>query len=319
MGLFGGGVEGKRAGLFIFGGIMQYIELCKNGGGYALEKCVDLPYDPGDSGGELFAAQDIIESNLRKLKRAVGKKWPGRVYAGIQSKDVLLRTVEFPQMEMRDIKSAFRYEFDKFFPIPADESVYDVSLIDRPAQDDVTKGAVAFCLAAAVKRMTVENFMLAAQRVGLKLSAIEPSPVAMLRCLTGPVPPPGYSVCALAGLVSSIIVAAYRDNGIVYRNTTQSFVTADPDDRAVQNFTRDLQATVGFAMTQMRGFVPDKVRIGGYGATLGEKIRAGVEEVVNVPVDFVDPWSLWNINGVPKETYGWEVSLGLALRPAEVK
>jgi type IV pilus assembly protein PilM len=133
------------------------------------------------------------------------------------------------------------------------------------------------------------------------------------------VPPFGYNVYALAGLVSSIIIAAYRDNGIVYRNTTQSFATAVPDGRTVQSFTSDLQATVSFAKTQMQGFAPDKVYIGGYGAALGERIRAGLGEVVAAPIDFVNPWRLWNIKGTPRETYGWEVSLGLALRPTGVK
>jgi type IV pilus assembly protein PilM len=319
MGLFRSGGEDKRAGLFIFGGTMQYVELSKSDSGYTLEKCIDMPYDIGSAGGDLFVSQEIVESNLRSLKRAVGKKWPVHVYAGIQSKDVLLRTVELPQMGLRDIKDAFRYEFDRFFPIPVEDSIYDVSFVDRPAQDDTTGGAVAFCLAAAVKRAAIENFMFAVQRVGLKLSAIEPSPVAMLRCLTGPVPPFGYNVYALAGLVSSIIVAAYKDNGIVYRNTTQSFATVSPDDRTVQSFTRDLQATVNFAATQMRGFTPDKVYIGGYGAALGERIRSSLKEVVTAPINFVNPWRLWSIKGSPKETYGWEVSLGLALRPTEVK
>ncbi len=319
MGLFGSSGDGKRAGLFIFGGVMQYVELSKVGDGYVLEKSIDIPYDIGSTSGELFASQEIIEANLRALKKEVGKKWPERINAGIQSKDVLLRTVELPQMELRDIKDAFRYEFDRFFPIPVDDSVYDVSFIDRPAQDDSTQGAVAFCLASAVRRPAVENFMLAAQRVGLKLSAIEPSPVAMLRCLMGPVAPMGYNVYAMAGLVSSMIVATYRDNGVVFRNTTQAFAATDSENRIVSNFTRDLQATVNFATTQMREFAPDKVYIGGYGVTLGEEIRSRVSEVVTVPIDFVNPWELWSIRGIPDETYGWEVSLGLALRPSEVK
>ncbi len=316
MGLFGSGGEGKRAGLFIFSGVMQYVELQKTRDGYTLGNCVDMPYDIGAAGGELFAAQEIIENNLRALRRAIGKKWPDRIYVGIQSKDVLLRTVELPQMDLRDIKNAFRYEFDRFFPIPVDDSVYDVAFVDRPAQDDATQGAVAFCLASAVRRPAVENLMLAAQHVGLKISAIEPSPVA---CLMGPVAPMGYNVYALAGLVSSMIVATYRDNGIVFRNTTQSFATAVPDNRTVQNFTRDLQATVNFATTQMRGFAPDRVYIGGYGAALGEKIQSSVAEVVTAPIELVNPWQLWGIKGTPKDTYGWEASLGLALRPTEVR
>lgn len=319
MGLFGSSSEGARAGLFIFGGVMQYVELSKQGNSYRLEQCIDVPYDLGSAGGDLFASQGTIENNLKALRKSVGRKWPQRVYAGIQSKDVLLRTVELPKMGLADIKDAFRYEFDRFFPIPVDDSVYDVSFIDRPIEDDATQGAISFCLAAAVRRPAMENLMIAAGKVGLKLSAIEPSPSALLRCLMGPQMPSSFNVYALAGISSSIIIASYKDNGVVFRNTTQSFATADPDGRAVSNFTRDLQATVNFATTQMRGFSAEKIYIGGYGASLGERIRASVAGAVNAPVELVDPWDIWNISGRPSELFGWEVALGLALRPTEVK
>ena len=235
--------------------------------------------------------------------------------AGIQSKDVLLRTVELPRMDLSDIRESFRFEFDKFFPIPVDEAIYDVALIDRPSTDDVLGDAMTQCMAAAVRLATVENLMMAAHKVGITFSGIEPAPVAMLRCLMGPSHPSGFNVYALAGLVSSVIIATYRDNGIVYRNTTQSFAADDPSGRNVANFTRDLQATIKFASTQMRGFVADRVFVGGYGLANSPSLKSSVEDMVNSPVDMVNPWETWTIGNQPKQTYGWEVALGLALRP----
>jgi type IV pilus assembly protein PilM len=310
-----------RAGLFVYGGVMQYVEISETGRGvFRVEQCIDAPYDLGEVGGELFSTQKKIEENLKALKKAIGKKWAGTVYAGIQSKDVLLRTFELPQMNIEDAKDAFRYEFDKFFPIPVEDAVYDVTFIDRPRRDDVAPGTVVDCIAAAVRSSTVENLMLAAQQVGIKLGGIEPSPVATLRCLMGPTAPQGFNVYALAGVVSSIIIATYRDNGIVYRNTTQSFATEDTSGRTIENFTRDLQATVNFASTQMRGFSAEKVYIGGYGANQGEAISASVGEAVLCPISIVNPWKVWNIANPPAQQYGWEVALGLALRSSvEVK
>jgi type IV pilus assembly protein PilM len=141
----------------------------------------------------------------------------------------------------------------------------------------------------------------------------------MLRCLTGPNIPTGFNVYGFAGIASSIIVATYRDNGIVYRNTTQSFAANDPSRRTIDNFTRDLQATVNFAASQMRGFSADKVYIGGYGANQAAELTSMVSEVVSSPIEIVNPWDLWSITNPPKETFGWEVALGLALRPVEVK
>ncbi|MDR0653263.1 MAG: pilus assembly protein PilM [Synergistaceae bacterium] len=313
--------EGKTCGgLFIFGGMMQYVVLSSQGGkSYRLEDCIDAPYDASASGGEVFATQDIVEQNLKVLKKHVGRKWANRNYAGIQSKDVLLRTVELPRMELADLKESFRFEFDKFFPIPVDEAIYDIALIDRPGGDDPVSEAVTHCIASAVRISAVENFMIAADKIGLKLSGIEPSPVALLRCLMGPIYPSSFNVYALAGLVSSIIIATYRDNGIVYRNTTQAFAADDPSGRNVANFTRDLQATIKFATTQMRGFAADRVYIGGYGLSNSQSLRSSVEDMVNSPVETVNPWETWTIGNQPKQTYGWEVALGLALRPAEVK
>jgi type IV pilus assembly protein PilM len=314
--------EGKTCGgLFIFGGMMQYVVLSSQGGkSYRLEDCIDAPYDASASGGEVFAGQDIVEQNLKVLKKHVGRKWANRTYAGIQSKDVLLRTVELPRMDLADLKESFRFEFDKFFPIPVDEAIYDIALIDRPGGEDTpVSDAVTQCIASAVRISAVENFMMAADKVGLKLSGIEPSPVAVLRCMMGPAYPSGFNVYALAGLVSSIIIATYRDNGIVYRNTTQAFAADDPSGRNVANFTRDLQATIKFATTQMRGFEADKVYVGGYGLSNSQSLRSSVEDMVNSAVETVNPWEIWTIGNQPKQTYGWEVALGLAQRPAEVR
>lgn len=299
---------------------MQYVVLSKQGGrAYRLEECIDAPYDIGAVGGDLFANQEKIEDNLKTLKKMAGKKWADHIYAGIQSKDVLLRTVELPQMNFADIKDSFRYEFDRFFPIPVDEAIYDIALIDRTDGDDAVQDAIVHCIAAAVRNTTVENLMQAAARVNMKLSGIEPSPVAFLRCMMGPTPPTGFNLYALAGIVSSIIIATYRDNGIVYRNTTQSFATDDPSGKTIANFTRDLQATIKFATTQMRGFSADRVYLGGYGLTQAKALVPSVEETVSCPVETVNPWESWTIGNQPKQPFGWEVALGLALRPSEVK
>lgn len=315
MGLFSkkASVSGTSAGLFVFGGVMQYVEVSRaKDGALKLQKCIDAPYDVGDSSGEPFAKQDRVESNLKALKRLVGGKWPKSVYAGIQSKDVLLRTVDLPTMEYADMKDSFRYDFDRFFPIPVEDAIYDIAPIDHPEPD--VSNAVTHCLAVAVRQTSIENLMYAAQAVGLKLRGIEPAPVAMVRCLMGPFAPPGFNVYALAGAVSTIIIATFRDNGIVYRNTSQSFATGGQIDSVISNFTRDLQSTVNFASTQLRSFNADKIFISGYGAVYADALRASVAEVVTAPIEIVNPWVTWNIANPPGQQFGWEIPLGLALR-----
>lgn len=315
MGLFSkkASPSGTCAGLFVFGGVMQYVEISRaKDGSYRVQKCIDAPYDVGDSSGEPFSRQDRVEGNLKALKRLAGGKWPASVYAGIQSKDVLLRTVDLPAMEYADMKDSFRYDFDRFFPIPVEDAIYDIAPIDHPEPDSAGSGT--HCLAAAVRQTSIENLMHAAQSAGLKLRGIEPAPVAMLRCLMGPISPTGFNIYALAGAVSTVIIAAYRDNGIIYRNTSQSFATGSPLEGVISNFTRDLQSTINFAATQLRSFNADKVYIGGYGAAYADALRTSVSAAVNVPVELVNPWTLWNIGNPPGQQFGWEIPLGLALR-----
>lgn len=318
MGIFGSASDKTSAGLFISNGVMQYVEIVAEDSGITLKTCIDMPYDIGSPTGDVFGEPAVIENNLRGLKRKLGHKWPSTVYSAVQSKDVLLRTVELPKMDLDDIKRSFRFEFDRYFPIPVDDAVYDIAFIDRPAQDDLTKGALAFCLASAVRRSTVENFMRAAGRVGIKLKAIEPAPVAGLRCMMGPVTPMGFNVYAIAGITSSMIISTYRDNGLVFRNTSTAFAVGEPDSSKASDMARDLQATINFSATQVRGFSPESIYIGGYGAGLGSDIEDSFAGTSQAQIRTVDPWDLWEIKGTPKDTYGWEIALGLALRHLEV-
>lgn len=322
MGLFTGNARNTktRGGLFIFGGIMQYLVLSKlKDDTYRIEECVNAPYDLGSPGGELFADQDKIEENLKSLKRKVGNKWTAIVHAGIQSKDVLLRTVELPNMDLEDIKSSFKFEFDKYFPIPVDESVYDIAFIDHPGNDSTAQGSTVQCVVTAMRRSFVENFMIASNKVGLKLASIEPAPVAMLRCLMGPNPPVGFNIYALAGALSSMIVATFKDNGVIYRNTTQSFVTKDTFSESLGFFAGDLQSTIAFSSAQMHGFAAEKIYIGGYGSDRPDAFATEIARVSASPIEVVNPWELWKVANPPSHAFGWEIPLGLALRPMVVE
>ena len=322
MGLFTGNAAGAKTkgGLFIFGGIMQYLVLTKlKDETYRVEECVNAPYDIGSPGGELFASQEKIEDNLKSLKSMIGNKWTATVHAGIQSKDVLLRTVELPLMDMEDMKSSFKFEFDKYFPIPVDESVYDIAFIDHPGNDTASQNATVQCVATAMRRSFVENFMTASNKVGLKLASIEPAPVAMLRCLMGPNPPSGFNIYALVGALSSMIVATFMDNGVIYRNTTQSFVSKDTFPESLNFFAGDMQSTIAFASAQMHGFAAEKIYIGGYGAYHPDEFSREIARVSSSPVEIVNPWELWKVANPPSQLLGWEIPLGLALRPMGVE
>lgn len=311
MGVFGKKRGKLRAGLFMFSGVMQYVELSGVPGDFKLEKCLDMPLDMGGQHTELFSDPERLEANLKKMKVLVGK-WAPEVAVGIQSRDVLVRTVEMPPMELKETKEAFKFDFDKFFPLPVDEAIYDLSPIDYPVSSEGTPNP--HYLAAATRTRSVENMMNAAKNVSLNVSAIEPGSVAAVRCIQGPQPPAGGSLCVLAGAASSIAAVCYHDNGVIYRNLSQAFAVDTATNEFVEGFARDINSTLSFASAQLWNFTCGAIYLSGFGAVYDVALKSSIEGFTSIPVTVINPWELWGIKNPPQQTYGFEIPIGLALR-----
>ena len=301
------------AGLFAFGTKLQYLSLGGTKGSFSVEKCVDLPQELPPSQGDLFADADTLEANLLRLKERLGGKWGPPVSVGIQAKDVLVRIVEMPRLEPEDLRDAFRFEFDKYFPFPAQEACFDIAPIDHPSARE--GGDQVHAVVAACRLHPMELFLTAADRLGLEVEAVEPSMLSLFRCLQGPnLPPEEGNLYVMAGVHSSLLVVGYRDHGILFRNVAHGFQEKELEEGRLQSFAREVYSTANFSNSQFRNLPIRKIYLGGYGSRYGEVLREGIESMSGIPVTLVDPWDLWNVQRRPDPPLGWEVVLGLALR-----
>ena len=301
----------SRGGLFAFGNKIQYLSLAGGPDSLSVERAVELPQQLPPSQGDLLADGATLEAHLLRLKEEIGG-WTAPVSVGVQSKDVLVRLVEMPRMDREDLKEAFRFEFDKYFPFPAQEATFDIAPIVHPADrgDDQIHAVVAAC-----RLRPLEVLLGVAEKLGLEVEAVEPSMFALFRCLQGPqMPPEEGNLYVMAGAHTSLLVVAYRDNGILYRSIAHGFENRTPDEGMLQSFAREVYSTANFAHSQFRNLPIQRIYLGGYGLRYADLLREAIGGMIGVPLELVDPWALWRVQRAPEEPAGWDVVLGLALR-----
>jgi len=303
----------STAGLFVFGRSMQYVSILSEGGALKVEKCLEMPMDLAPSQSDVFGDPVALEANLLRLKGQIGGHWASSVAVALQSRDVLIRVVDFPRMGIDDARDAFQFEFDRYFPFPAQEAAFDVSEVEYPTEGPPQPGTMRM-LVAATRLRPVEALMETALRVGLKLSGVEPGALASFRAILGPgEPPEGGYITVLAGAGSSVITVGYRDNEILVRNVNTVLAPDRPGEEEIEQLGREVYSTATFAGSQFRGMEIGRVLLSGIGVEY-PPVAEGVQAMTRLPVDRIDVWERWRIERAPEARAGFETTLGLALR-----
>jgi len=310
----------ENAGLFIDKGMFRYISLSGIEGDYTVTHAVAgtlrelpgngvSPYD--DSGTGLDAAFAQVADTLGDS--AV------RVNTYIPTTDALLRIVPMQDMELSDAKLAFRYDFERYFPISLDDSIFDMAEIEYPLHDGKTEKRF---LVAATRSALIEKITDAANAYGIRLDAIEPAQIALERAITPPIPPCDAAVYIYAGLSRSVIILSWKGKGIFYRAITFDFksnpsehITDANEDSPSFVFVREMRSSIQFALSQIRGFVPQAAYVFGPWAT--ESLGDLIKEAVSIPtVMLADPL---RVHGITMDEQNiaegcWDIPVGLALR-----
>lgn len=259
----------------------------------------------------MIADTHSLESHLLGMKEALGGKWADGVVIGMPSRDVLLRVVEMPAMEIDDAREALKWDFDKYFPFPYSDATFDLGPVSAPGEGD--RESIRYIVAAA--RLHVVNSLLdIARRVGIKTEAVEPVNVALYRCAKGAETRPAEGTMVVSvGPGSSQIVVGYDDNGILYRTLLVGGETPAGPGGPFAPVAREVSSTFTYLGSQFREMRVDEIVICGDYAT-AKSLRDAIESVTSVPVLVSDPWNDWGIYGAPDERAGWEASIGLAVR-----
>ena len=265
-----------------------------------------------DSGAKLESILSYVQSETGALKMPVN--------VAIPTTDALLRIVPLPDLEPEEAKQAFRYDYERYFPFSADEAIYDLAPIMYPMPGSVEEKRY---IVASTRKALVENLMNAADAQDVFLGAIEPAQLALERAITPKVAPSDAVVYVYAGRKNSVITLSWKGCGIFYRVMSVGFgdkpLPFDPDnapDDAVEySFVKQARSSLQFALSQIRGFVPDAIYVYGPGASPGVcGLLKEAAEVASVSV--ADPLHIQGIelNPADIEAGMWDIPLGLALR-----
>jgi type IV pilus assembly protein PilM len=131
------------------------------------------------------------------------------VVLGISSQRSMVRQVEMPKMRPEELRSALRYDIGDLLPIPVEQAVFDFVTLG-PGNPGGDGGETAQVLLVVAQREILLDHIAAAKRAGLKVRAVDSSPLALLRA----VPPKGGRVEAVVSLGAQLVVVAVRDGDV---------------------------------------------------------------------------------------------------------
>jgi type IV pilus assembly protein PilM len=312
----------ERAGLFVDRDSFQYISLIGDEGHLEVVNSVaaKLPeYMDTERGDDWDIAEASREKIFRNIAGAIGDiKIP--VSLAIPPIDSLLRIVPLPDMPLNEAKMAFRYDYERYFPFPVDEAVFDIAPIVYPLQGGEEEKRF---IVASTRKSLVTEIMNAASSQGIDVDCIEPAQIALERAVTPKIPYCDAAVYVYAGKKNSVILLSWKGSGIFYRSISDGMENAPSfeyedtsDDKPEYGFVKEVRSSLQFALSQIRGFEPAEMYLFGPGAN--DRLSGYMKEMIDIPsVVVTDPVKIHGIEfsgSDDKSQTGWDIPIGLAMR-----
>jgi len=105
-----------------------------------------------------------------------------RVRLGVANQKIVVRTLEFPQIDEKELRSAVEFQAQEAIPIPVEEAILDYQVLSTVAgEGGVLRQKIL--LVAAQKEM-IGQFMAVAAKAGLTIEGIDLQAFALARALT---------------------------------------------------------------------------------------------------------------------------------------
>lgn len=139
---------------------------------------VELPPDAVREGEVLDVV--AVSQALRELL-ASAKVSTKKVQLGVANQRVVVRQLDLPWMDPKELKASLRYQVQEHLPIPVEEAELDVHVVDEYTAEDGTR--FQRLLLVAGHRDMVASHVEAAQQAGLKPLGVDLNPFAVLRSM----------------------------------------------------------------------------------------------------------------------------------------
>lgn len=192
------------AGLVLENSFYKYLLLEKGLSGVRVVKTISQRLDTAgkDVYGRLFC--HLAESRAPK---------DVPIAFALRFDESLIKIIDMQFLSVEDVKLTLRYQFEDYFPFTVKESNYDVQEIEYPGADRQEKRFMAaVCRARVIREIKAES-----EKMGFKLSCVEPSQVSFERAIT----PAGRAenlIGIYAGTNDLLFILSNGKNGIFYRN-----------------------------------------------------------------------------------------------------
>lgn len=307
------GRKRHHAGLSIEGGSVRYLELTPASGGFRVSRSAKEVVDEGAVAQDRIIDMERLQSAIGGLKTLLGGKFAPSLAVGLPPQDAVIRVVEMPKMSVEDARSAFGWDFEKYFSFPLKDATYDLVPVEVPSQSSETN---MNALVVASRATVVNGILEMMAKEGVRVTAIEPVLIAIVRGVVGNA---GGSesgrVVLSVGAKSSQIILEYKGNGLVYRTVyvgaQSQFQGGTP---VYEMLMGEVRSSIVFGNSQFRGLNVNEIVLCGEYANDAE-LKTAVQAVFeNYKCRVADPFSEWSIQGTLQDDCGWEAAIGLAVR-----
>ena len=175
------------------------------------------------------------------------------VIGSLPQDQVFVRTIKVPQMSKKDLDSFIKYESAQYIPLPLEEITlgYDVMSLNLKERDKIS------VLLVAAKKTVVQKYIEVIKNAGLKVRALEPVSLAMVRSLGEGGQAHSAELIIEIGATQTLIVLSYKGFVILTRSVPLG----------EESFTRSLSQKMDLDLVQAQEYFKtyglDSTKVGG--------------------------------------------------------
>jgi type IV pilus assembly protein PilM len=109
-----------------------------------------------------------------------------RFSMGVANQKIVVRTMEFPVIDPKELRAAIEFQAQEAIPIPLDEAILDYQVLSTTPGEGESPGRQQVLIVAAQREM-IGQFMQVAKKAGLTVDGIDLQAFALMRSVAPPV------------------------------------------------------------------------------------------------------------------------------------
>jgi len=137
--------------------------------------------------GLVFEGEVVDQESLAAELKTFWKEneFSGRRFSiGIANQKIVVRTMEFPVIDPKELRAAVEFQAQEAIPIPLNEAILDFQVLSTTT--DAEGGGRQKILIVAAQRDMLEQYLGVARRAGLTIDGVDLQAFALLRAMAPP-------------------------------------------------------------------------------------------------------------------------------------